>query len=216
MDEADSRAERPAAHRSPSYGRTAAATPPRAVRNAGPEDAAALARVAAATFPLACPPHVSAEAIADFIAEHLSEARFGEYLTDPARQLLLAEVGGEDGVDAAAAGYAMVVHGAPSDPDVVAAIGASATTELSKLYVMPGHHGSGLASELMDAAVALAVAHGSPSIWLGVNQENVRANRFYAKHGFEIAGRKRFLVGDRYEEDWVRVRRLGTERPGQS
>jgi ribosomal protein S18 acetylase RimI-like enzyme len=61
----------------------------------------------------------------------------------------------------------------------------------------------------MDAAVALAEARGSLSIWLGVNQENARANRFYGKHGFEIAGPKRFLVGDRYEEDWVRVRQLG-------
>ena len=111
-------------------------------------------------------------------------------------------------MDAAAAGYAMVVHAAPSDPDVVAAIGPGATTELSKLYVMPGQHGSGLAGELMDAAVGLAVARGSSTMWLGVNQHNERANRFYGKHGFEIAGPKRFLVGDRYEEDWVRVRAL--------
>ena len=172
------------------------------IRNARPEDAATLARVAAVTFPLACPPHVTAEAIADFIAENLSEARFAAYLVDPARQLLVAEV------DAAVAGYAMVVHAAPSDADVVAAIGPGETTELSKLYVMPGHHGSGLASDLMDAAVALAAAHGSSTIWLGVNQENERANRFYGKHGFEIAGPKRFLVGERYEEDWVRVRAL--------
>jgi ribosomal protein S18 acetylase RimI-like enzyme len=111
-------------------------------------------------------------------------------------------------VDATAAGYAMVVHGAPSDADVVAAIGDGPTTELSKLYVLPGHHGSGLAGELMIASIDLAATHGSPTIWLGVNQLNERANRFYAKHGFEVAGPKRFLVGDRYEEDWVRVRRL--------
>ena len=178
------------------------------IRTAGPEDAAALARVAAVTFPLACPPHVTAEAIADFIAAHLSEARFGEYLVDPARQLLVLEVVEGAEVDAAAAGYAMVVHAAPSDPDVVAAIGPGETTELSKLYVMPGHHGSGLASDLMDAAVALAVARGSSTMWLGVNQVNERASRFYGKHGFGIAGPKRFLVGERYEEDWVRVREL--------
>lgn len=184
------------------------------IRHAGSEDAAALARVAAETFPLACPPHTTPQAIADFIAANLTEARFTEYLRDPARQLLLLEVAGTDDLggagaaDAVTAGYAMVVHGAPSDPDVVAAIGAGDTTELSKLYVQPGHHGSGLASGLMDAAIALAVAHGSPTIWLGVNQHNERANRFYGKHGFEVAGPKRFLVGDRYEDDWVRVRRL--------
>ena len=215
MDTADNREELAAWHGSPSHRHDGAPRAAVRIRTAGPEDAAALARVAAVTFPLACPPHVTAEAIADFIAGNLSEARFDAYLVDPARQLLLAEVGGETevggegGVDAAAAGYAMVVHAAPSDPDVLTAIGGAPTTELSKLYVVPGHHGSGIAGELMDAAIALAVAHGSPSIWLGVNQENLRANRFYAKHGFEIAGLKRFLVGDRYEEDWVRVRELG-------
>ena len=213
MDDPLKQSTHPQATESPSFG-TAPTARGALVRNAGPEDAAALARVAAATFPLACPPHTTPEAIATFIAQNLSEARFGEYLVDPARQLLLAEldgeceVGGQHGVGDAVAGYAMVVHGAPSDADVIDAIGADETTELSKLYVMPGHHGSGLASELMDAAIALAVTHGSPSIWLGVNQENARANRFYAKHGFEIAGAKRFLVGDRYEEDWVRVRQL--------
>ena len=208
MDSADSRENGVASHGSPSHRHDGTPRAEHRIRNAGPEDAAALARVAAVTFPLACPPHVTAEAIADFIAANLSEARFGEYLVDPARGVLLLEVEEQDEVDAAAAGYAMVVHAAPSDPDVVAAIGSGETTELSKLYVMPGQHGSGLAGELMDAAVALAVARGSSSIWLGVNQHNERANRFYAKHGFEIAGPKRFLVGDRYEEDWVRVRQL--------
>lgn len=176
------------------------------IRAARREDAATLASVAAVTFPLACPPHSTPEAIATFIATNLSEERFADYLADPARELLLLEVG--TGVDATAAGYAMLVHGAPTDPDVVAAIGDGPTTELSKLYVVPGHHGSGLAGQLMAASIERAIAHGSPTIWLGVNQLNARANRFYTKHGFEIAGPKRFLVGDRYEEDWVRVRQL--------
>ena len=41
-----------------------------------------------------------------------------------------------------------------------------------------------------------------------MNQQNERANRFYAKAGFERVGTKRFLVGDRYEDDFVRERRL--------
>ncbi len=48
----------------------------------------------------------------------------------------------------------MLVHTTPSDADVIAAIGDGPTTELSKIYLLPRQHGSGLASELMDAAVA--------------------------------------------------------------
>jgi RimJ/RimL family protein N-acetyltransferase len=40
-------------------------------------------------------------------------------------------------------------------------------------------------------------------VWLGVNQLNERAQRFYAKSGFSKVGTKRFLVGDRYEDDYV-------------
>jgi diamine N-acetyltransferase len=45
-------------------------------------------------------------------------------------------------------------------------------------------------------------------MWLGVNQENARANRFYEKNGFAQVGIKHFLVGDRLEDDYVRERAL--------
>jgi ribosomal protein S18 acetylase RimI-like enzyme len=45
-------------------------------------------------------------------------------------------------------------------------------------------------------------------IWLGVNNENARAQRFYAKSGFEKVGSKRFLMGDAYEDDFVMERSL--------
>ena len=60
------------------------------IRTATAADAGSLAELAAATFPLACPPHTTAEAIADFIATHLSQDSFDAYLADPARVLLIA------------------------------------------------------------------------------------------------------------------------------
>ena len=50
----------------------------------------------------------------------------------------------------------------------------------------------------------MARARGAAGVWLGVNEENARANRFYQKQGFALVGRKRFLVGDRWEDDFVR------------
>jgi len=43
-------------------------------------------------------------------------------------------------------------------------------------------------------------------VWLGVNQQNGRANRFYEKHGFAIVGTKGFELGGRREDDFVRER----------
>jgi hypothetical protein len=53
-------------------------------------DVAELAHVAAGTFPLACPESVSAENVAAFIDENLSEQRFRDYLADPDRLVLAA------------------------------------------------------------------------------------------------------------------------------
>ena len=171
---------------------------PLVIRPAVPADAAVLASVAAVTFPLACPPHTSDEAKADFIARHLGVTSFAGYLADPDRALFLAEV---DGV---AAGYTMIVVGEPADADVAAAITTRPAVELSKVYVLPEHHGAGVAAALVDASVAEARARGAAAVWLGVNEENVRANRFYEKSGFARVGTKKFLVGERYEDDFVR------------
>lgn len=179
-------------------------SPPRAaiVRCATRDDAALLHRLAAATFALACPPHTTLEAIEDFIATVLSEASFAAYLADPRRALFIAE-------DAAvAAGYTMLVFGEPADPDAAAAITIRPTVELSKIYVLEGHHGSGLAPALLERSLDEARERGAAGIWLGVSQENERANRFYEKSGFMKVGTKQFLVGGRYENDFVRQRRL--------
>lgn len=176
------------------------------VRRAEATDAGALAALAAVTFPLACPPHTSDEAKAAFIATHLSEANFANYLADPSRALFVAES------DGALVGYTMLITGDPADADVAAAVTLRPTVELSKCYVHPDAHGAGAASALMAASVADAAETGARGVWLGVNQQNVRAQRFYGKQGFARVGTKRFLVGDRYEDDFVYERALSRTR----
>ena len=107
----------------------------------------ALAELAAETFPLACPPHTSDEAKASFIRTVLSEERFAAYLVDPDRSLFAAE-----DASGALVGYTMLVRGEPADADAAAAISRRPSVELSKCYVLPGGHGSGIASALMAAS----------------------------------------------------------------
>jgi ribosomal protein S18 acetylase RimI-like enzyme len=171
------------------------------VRRAAPGDAAELHTLAARTFGLACPPGTLQSDVDAFVALNLSTERFEEYLKDDRRIVLLAEV------DGLPAGYAMLVGGPIGDPDVRAVVD-DGSIELSKFYVLADNHGSGIASELMHGALQAAADTGATSCWLGVNQRNVRAARFYAKHGFEIVGTKRFLVGQQWHNDHVRVRQL--------
>jgi len=175
---------------------------PLIIRRATPDDAAELARVAAITFPLACPPSTTEQAKAEFIATKLSPEAFATYLASPDHILLLAEADGRP------AGYTMLITGDPGDPDVVAAVTTRPTIELREVYVMPDQHGTGTASTLMAATLDAGRSTGAASMWLGVNNENVRANRFYEKNGFVIVGAKKFRLGDVDEHDFVRERPL--------
>jgi GNAT superfamily N-acetyltransferase len=174
------------------------------IRLAVAGDAAALHRIAALTFPLACTPHTPEAEKQSFIAQQLTEAAFTAYLADPARVLLVA---GEEG-RADLIGYSMLLWGEPVDVDVAIALRHRPTIELSKMYVHPDHHGDGTSARLMAATLDAAQRSAASGIWLGVSQENLRANAFYAKHGFERVGHKRFHLGERFEDDFVLERAL--------
>ncbi len=165
-------------------------------------DAEALAGVAAATFALACPPGTKQRVIDDYLEANLSRGSFEQYLADPARVLLMAEV------DRTPVGYTMLVIGDPADADVAAAIMVRPTAELSKCYVLPARHGQGIASALIERSVDEAAARGAAGVWLGVNQHNARANRFYEKSGFRVVGTRTFRVGGELHRDHVRERAI--------
>ncbi len=55
---------------------------------------------------------------------------------------------------------------------------------------------------MMHKVLATAADWGALRVWLGVNQKNQRAQRFYAKTGFKINGTGRF--------DWEPITRMTT------
>jgi len=172
-------------------------------------DIGELSDVAERTFPLACPPSATPEDIRTFVEANLSADRFTEYLADPDRLVLVARAGSDGPGESRIVGYAMLIHGAGNiddhDADVHAAVGLRPAAELSKLYVVPDAHGAGISPALMRAALHHARQQDAACLWLGVNQENQRAQRFYAKHGFTVTGTKTFRLGTRLEHDYVMV-----------
>lgn len=172
------------------------------VESATPADLPELAEVAATTFPLACPPAVSPDNVAAFVADHLAVQHFAQYLDDPARVVLVARD------DTRILGYAMLIRGVPDDPEVAGAVTLRPAVELSKMYALPDVHGAGVSAALMVEVLARSTALGAACVWLGVNQENQRAQRFYAKSGFTVSGTKTFRLGGHVENDYVMVRPL--------
>ena len=104
------------------------------------------------------------------------------------------------------AGYAMLIRGVPDDDDVQRAVTVRPALELSKMYVLPDSHGAGVSAALMAAVLHSSAELDAAAVWLGVNQQNQRAQRFYTKHGFVVCGTKTFRLGAAIENDYVMVR----------
>ncbi|WP_227374261.1 GNAT family N-acetyltransferase [Haladaptatus halobius] len=105
---------------------------------------------------------------------------YGEWVercvTHDERCVTVADAG--DGL----AGYVFVL------PDDFAFVWDAAV--LNEIFVHPDHRGTGVADELMDAAVDLARDQNLPldRLVLDVDRENDRARAFYDRHGFEHWG----------------------------
>jgi diamine N-acetyltransferase len=73
--------------------------------------------------------------------------------------------------------------------------------ELRQLYILKEWHGRGVAQALMDWALGQARGGGASEMYLSVFVDNHRAQRFYARYGFEDVGPYSFMVGNHADED---------------
>ena len=114
--------------------------------------------------------------------KQLLEIRLADQIADPARRLVAESEGRLVGV-------ASVVDG-PADWEVSLGYVPSPTPrELSRLYVAPEFHGTGLAAELFDRL------DDGTDLYLWLIDGNERAHRFYRSRGFvDLA--ENFQAGD--------------------
>jgi ribosomal protein S18 acetylase RimI-like enzyme len=170
----------------------------RIIDSAQPGDIPALVDLVAATFPLACPPGTDPADIADHISKQLNQEQISLWQSQPSFDLLVAR--GDDRL----AGYILLDHQPLEETPAVAHwLTIAPRSELSKCYVDPAFHGQSVAQALMSAAGAVARHRGSLALWLGVNQLNARAIRFYRRCGFSIVGPRVFTVGCQSHHDFI-------------
>ena len=159
-------------------------------RTATEADAPLMARIGPQAFSETFGHLYSTENLAAFLRNH-SEASWREELTDARHVVRIAEQDGE------AVGYAKVGPlSLPFDADGPAA-------ELDQLYVLRPWQGTGVARALMDWAMDEARARGAGQLILSVFVDNHRAQRFYARYGFEQVGTYAFMVGNHADEDLI-------------
>jgi ribosomal protein S18 acetylase RimI-like enzyme len=163
------------------------------IRRATEADAAALALVGAATFlETYCELIKGSDLIAHVTRSH-AESIYAAWAMDPAVVVWIAHT-----PTGAPAGYAVL---APACLPVEQP--RSEDREIVRLYVLTRYQKTGLGHRLMQSAVTEARQGGARRLVLGVYHGNAKALAFYARQGFEIIGRRNFVVGEAVFDDLV-------------
>lgn len=105
-------------------------------------------------------------------------------LNDSRRQIFLALDG------SVPVAYLHLFDG-PVDPSVT----GPNPIELLRLYVDSPWHGKGLAHQLMETAIKTSRERGFKTLWLGVWENNLKAQAFYKKWKFRETGSHIFQLG---------------------
>jgi ribosomal protein S18 acetylase RimI-like enzyme len=172
--------------------------PPTDVRRCRPDEALALATLAADTFREAFGAANRPEDLQEFLTTAYGEPQQRGELCDPDIDTFVAAA--NDGL----IGFAQLRGG--TTPTCVA---STRPLELSRLYVAAKWHGHGIAQRLIAAVAERAIERRGDALWLGVWERNPRARAFYRKAGFRDVGTKVFVVGADPQRDIVMLRELG-------
>lgn len=155
------------------------------VRDAQPDDLAALVALSRKTFTDKFGALYPPEDLKAFLDQYHSDAYYTGALADSANLVRVAETD--------AGGLSAYLLCSPlSLPAANARPGA---LELKRIYVDTPLQGRGLGSAFVDEAIAWAKAHGAPELYLSVFSENEGARKLYERYGWKKVSEFIFEVG---------------------
>ena len=166
------------------------------IRRATLADAEALSAIAIATYTETWGDSYPPQELDVFLQEHYGLALQREELSDP-RSAIWLLLDGEQVVGYLAAGANTLPHAEARDGDI----------ELKRLYILAAHHNRGHGARLMDAFITWLDQPQRRTLWVGVWEENLAAQRFYARYGCEKAGEYDFIVGSTHDREHILRRR---------
>lgn len=172
------------------------------IRRATVADAQALSRIATRTFTETFGHLYPDEDLQSFVRDSYAVDKQAVILGHPDYAVWLLERDGE-AVGHAAAGPCGLPH-----PQVRAGDG-----ELKRLYVLNEAQNGGWGGKLFQAALDWLERDGPRTLWIGVWSQNLGAQRFYARHGFEKVGDYEFPVGRVRDHEFILRRAMKMESP---
>jgi ribosomal protein S18 acetylase RimI-like enzyme len=168
------------------------------IRRAQPADANRLAVLAAQVFLHTYAIDGISPAIAQYVLDELTPAKFTALLQNPGVFTSVAETGDN------LLGFA-VIHLSSVCPNA-----NDATVELQTLHIQDHFVGKGIGRSLLAKVQELARLGADSRLWLTVDAKNAKAIAFYQRQGYEKVGTKEFVLGGVGHENHVLV------GPGQS
>jgi len=167
------------------------------IRSGKAEDARLLAELGARTFSETFAVDNTPEDMAAYLPSAFSPAQQAAELADPHCLFQIAETNG------VAVGYSMLRSENPP-----AGVNGEKPIELVRLYVSRESLGSGVGAALMQACLGEARQRSYKTLWLGVWENNQRAQAFYRKWNFIEVGTHLFQLGDDLQTDILMQRSI--------
>lgn len=169
---------------------------PALIRPAAPSDATVLAELGRRTFVETFVEGFKVgypdEDLQPFLEQAYSAESFARKIADPDLAVWIAQ-------DASGPlAYATAGPNTLPHPDAQAADG-----ELQRLYVAQEAQGLGLGRRLLETALEWLQARHPGPLWIGVWSGNDKAQRLYARYGFEKAGEYEFPVGRVRDREFI-------------
>ncbi len=165
------------------------------LRPATAADVPALAALARDSFVAAFGPLYRPEDLALFLEEWRTESAYREALAVPAKRIQLAELDGR------LAAYAVIALGDGFEERP--APHPARPVMLSQLYCAAEATGHGLGAALMEWAIGEARAWRADALQLSVFSDNLGAQRFYRRYGFEHVADIDFWVGNHRDDEFL-------------
>lgn len=123
--------------------------------------------------------------LANYVLESFSAEQIERELEDKDSTFFIAEVEG------CAVGYAKMRENSQAE-----CLRGANTVEIQRIYILEKLKGVGVGNALMQGCFAEARRKNYESVWLGVWERNLSAQKFYQKYGFQKVGELTFPYGE--------------------
>lgn len=163
------------------------------IRKADISDIPVIINLANAIWPVCFKDVIEPDLITELLNSIYSETGLNKEMKELGHIFWLASVAGND------VGY-------------ISAYVDDSTLWLKKLYILPAMQGRGIATRLMDAA--LAEFSDAASVALYVNRDNVSAQNFYKHIGMSVLREERVMMGKREFVDIVMGKPMANNQAG--